>query len=196
MPFNAGGSTTRTTKTSGGTTWASDAAASNPINAAEFDTEAQDIYTMLALCITSDGNQTVNADIPLNNHKITGLATPVSSTDAATKAYVDATAGSPINTQTGNYTTVLSDSNKTIYISANGSPTFTIAANASVAYPVGTYISFMADGNAGISIAINSDTLVLAGVGTTGTRSLALNGIATALKVATTRWYISGPGLT
>jgi len=88
MPFNAGGSTTRTTKTSGGTTWASDAAASNPINATEFDTEAADIYSMLAKCITNDGNQTVTADIPWNAKKITNLADPVSNQDAATKNYV------------------------------------------------------------------------------------------------------------
>ena len=35
----------------------------------------------------------------------------------------------------------------------------------------------------------------LAGVGTTGSRTLPANGIATAVKVASTEWLISGVGL-
>jgi hypothetical protein len=36
----------------------------------------------------------------------------------------------------------------------------------------------------------------LMGAGSTGSRTLAANGIATALKVASTSWVISGVGLT
>lgn len=39
--------------------------------------------------IDKDGTMTVTADIPMNNHKLTGVATPSSSGDAATKGYVD-----------------------------------------------------------------------------------------------------------
>ena len=41
--------------------------------------------------ISLDGTQTnlITAPIPMNNKKITGLATPTVSTDATTKAYVD-----------------------------------------------------------------------------------------------------------
>jgi hypothetical protein len=46
------------------------------------------------------------------------------------------------------------------------------------------------------SIAINSDTMYLGGTGTTGTRTLASYGVATALKIAATTWIISGSGLT
>ena len=35
----------------------------------------------------------------------------------------------------------------------------------------------------------------LAGVGTTGTRTLAANGIATAIKITNTEWIISGVGI-
>jgi hypothetical protein len=45
-------------------------------------------------------------------------------------------------------------------------------------------------------VAITSDTLVLAGPGTTGSRTLAASGIATATKVTSTRWIIAGVGLT
>jgi hypothetical protein len=36
----------------------------------------------------------------------------------------------------------------------------------------------------------------LAGAGTTGSRTLAANGIATAIKLTSTEWIISGTGLT
>jgi hypothetical protein len=47
-----------------------------------------------------------------------------------------------------------------------------------------------------VTIAITSDTLRLAGGTSTGTRTLAANGMATAVKVAATTWYINGTGLT
>jgi hypothetical protein len=36
----------------------------------------------------------------------------------------------------------------------------------------------------------------LAGTGTTGSRTLAAHGMATAIKVSATAWYINGTGLT
>jgi len=102
----------------------------------------------------------------------------------------------PQNTQNANYTLVLADSGKHIYHSDTTARVYTIPANASVAFDVGTVIAFINDGTASVSIAITTDTLVLAGAGTTGTRSLASNGMATAIKIATTRWIINGTGLT
>jgi hypothetical protein len=62
-----------------------------------------------------------------------------------------------------------------------------------VAFPIGTAVTFVNQNGAGvITIAITSDTLRLAGAGTTGSRSLAANGIATAVKVTSTEWIISG----
>lgn len=89
------------------------------------------------------------------------------------------------------------DAQKHIYhpSSDNNARTFTIPANASVAYPVGTAVTFVNEINT-VTIAITSDTLTLAGAGSTGSRTLAANGIATAIKVASTKWVISGTGLT
>ena len=103
----------------------------------------------------------------------------------------------PQNSQSAAYTTVLADAQKHILhpTADNNARTFTIAANASVAYPIGSAITFVNQINT-VTIAINSDTLTLAGAGTTGSRTLAANGIATALKVGTTNWVISGTGLT
>ena len=105
----------------------------------------------------------------------------------------------PQNSQSAAYTLVLSDSGKHIlHPSADTTArTFTIPANSSVAYAIGTAITFI-NQNAGgaITIAITTDTMRLAGAGTTGSRTLAANGVATAVKVTSTEWIISGTNLT
>jgi hypothetical protein len=105
----------------------------------------------------------------------------------------------PQNSQSADYTTVLADANSHIYHPSADTTdrTFTIDSNANVAYPIGTAITFVNDSSAGvITIAITTDTLVLQSAGTTGSRTLAANGNATALKVTSTRWVISGVNLT
>ena len=94
---------------------------------------------------------------------------------------------------TGAYTIVAADAGEHIYSTATR--TITIPANASVAFPVGTAISFVAATGATVTIAITSDTLLLAGAGTTGSRTLSPFGMATALKITSTSWIISGNGL-
>ena len=93
-----------------------------------------------------------------------------------------------------NYTTVLADRGKAIGTTTSGL-TATIAANASVAYPNGTVLTFFNRSAGNLLIAINSDNLIFAGTATTGTRTLAPTGIATAFKSNTTEWLISGAGL-
>lgn len=103
----------------------------------------------------------------------------------------------PQNAQTGSYTLVLDDSGKHIYhASGAGAATYTIPDNGSVAYPVGTAITFINLSSTSISIAITTDTMYLSSAGTTGTRTLAQYGSATAIKVTSTVWLISGSGLT
>lgn len=105
----------------------------------------------------------------------------------------------PQNSQSTAYTCVLADAGKHIYHPSADTTarTFTIPANSSVAYPVGTALTFVNDNAAGVAtIAITTDTMRLAGAGTTGSRTLAANGVATAVKVTSTSWIISGTGLT
>ena len=103
----------------------------------------------------------------------------------------------PVNSQSADYTLVLADSGKTILhpVSDDNARTFTIPANSSVAYPVGTAITFVNLINT-VTIAITTDTMYLAGDGATGSRTLAAYGVASAVKVASTTWIISGNGLT
>jgi len=75
--------------------------------------------------------------------------------------------------------------------------TWQIPANSTAPYPVGTKFRIINQDSAGVvSIAVVTDTLRLAGAGTTGTRALAANGVATVEKVAATEWIISGTGVT
>lgn len=105
----------------------------------------------------------------------------------------------PQNSQSTAYTCVLSDAGKHIlHPSADTTArTFTIPANSSVAYPIGTAITFVNQASAGVlTISINTDTMRLAGTGVTSNKFLAANGVATAIKIAETEWIISGTGLT
>ena len=105
----------------------------------------------------------------------------------------------PQNSQSAAYTLVLSDAGKSIYHPSADTTarTWTIPANSSVAFPIGTAVTFINDTSGGsITILITTDTLVLAGAGTTGSRTLAANGMATAIKMTSTRWMINGAGLT
>lgn len=111
----------------------------------------------------------------------------------------DRAKGLPQDSKSADYTLVLGDAGKhLLHPSADTTArTFTIPANSSVAFPIGTVVSFVNQNAAGIvSIAITTDTMRLAGAGSTGTRSLAANGIATAIKLTSTEWIISGVGLT
>jgi hypothetical protein len=129
------------------------------------------------------------------------LGTPTSGTlSGCTVDGTDAVGfrNTPVNSQSADYTLVLADSGKTIFHPAadNNARTFTIPANSSVAYAVGTVLTFVNLAAADVTIAITTDTMYLAGPGTTGSRTLAEYGIASAVKLASTDWLISGNGLT
>lgn len=106
----------------------------------------------------------------------------------------------PQNSKSTAYTCVLDDAGKHILHPAADTTAriFTIPANSSVPYPIGTALTFVNQNGTGgvVTIAITTDTMRLAGAGTTGSRTLARNGIATALKITATEWIISGTGLT
>jgi hypothetical protein len=104
----------------------------------------------------------------------------------------------PQNSQSANYTLVLDDSGRHIFhpVADNNARTFTIPANSSVAFPVGTAVTFINMSVASVTIAITTDTLTLSPAGTSGSRTLATNGSATCIKITSTQWLISGSGLT
>jgi hypothetical protein len=104
----------------------------------------------------------------------------------------------PQNSQSAAYTLVLADAGKHIFHPSGdaNARTFTIPANSSVAYAIGTAITFINMTSQVVTIAITTDTMYLSSAGTTGSRSLAQYGSATAIKMTSTTWLISGSGLT
>ena len=104
----------------------------------------------------------------------------------------------PQNSQSAAYTLVLADAGKHIFHPSGdaNARTYTIPANSSVAYTIGTAITFINMTSQVVTIAITTDTMYLSSAGTTGSRSLAQYGSATAIKMTSTTWLISGSGLT
>jgi hypothetical protein len=101
--------------------------------------------------------------------------------------------GVPQNSQGGGYTLALSDQGKHVYVTATS--TVTIPANSTVAFPIGTAITIISASGATTTVAITTDTLILAGSGATGPRTIAPYGMATLIKVTSTSWFISGLGV-
>jgi len=105
--------------------------------------------------------------------------------------------GSPINTQNGSYTLVITDEGKTIHKASGGAgETITIPANSAVAFLIGTMIAIQNDGGGTLTIAITTDTLTSSADNTTGSRTLADGGSAVIHKVTATSWKIAGDQMT
>jgi len=104
--------------------------------------------------------------------------------------------GIPQNNQNSNYTLVLADANKHMLHNAGGAITYTIPANATVAFPIGTAITFVNATGAGILTLSFGDTVQFYPSGGSGNRTVATNGQVTALKIAATVWSVTGVGVT
>jgi hypothetical protein len=148
--------------------------------------------TSATLTIADGKTLTASNSITLAGTDSTTMTFPVAS---ASVGYINV----PQNSQSAAYTTVMADQGKHIFHPSADTTarTYTIDSNSNVGYAIGTAITFVNQNAAGVlTIAITTDTMRLAGAGTTGSRTLAANGIATALKVTSTEWIISGTGLT
>ena len=148
----------------------------------------------LSFTAAATGDVTLAGSQTLTNKTISGASNTltVDGTDAVGFRNI------PQNSQSAAYTCVLADSGKHIFHPSSdaNARTFTIPANSSVAYPIGTAITFINMTAAVVTIAITTDTMYLSSAGTTGSRSLARYGSATAIKIDSTSWLISGSGLT
>lgn len=154
--------------------------------------------------ITNSGTSTeanIGIDLtniaPIQSPTFTGtvVGEPAGPTDYAKTSSSIGYIGLPqLASTTGAYGLVATDAGTNIYTTA--SRTITIPANSARAFQVGTTIVFISGPGATTTIQITTDTMYLAGTGSTGTRTLGPHGMATAVKVSATEWYISGNGLT
>ncbi len=136
------------------------------------------------------GRAPASNEILLGNSTGDFALTPASSILPTNVGYLNI----PINSQSAAYSTVLGDSGKAILhpVTDNNARTFTI--DAAVAYDLGTVITFINRINT-LTISLSSGTMYLGGTATTGNRTLAVNGVATAIKAESAVWIISGAGL-
>jgi hypothetical protein len=103
--------------------------------------------------------------------------------------------GSPQMADQDDYTLALTDAGGHYYHVSATPHTLTIPANSSVAFPIGTVFAIVNENGAGaITLAITTDTLRWGS--STGSRTIAANGVATLLKVTSTVWRLTGDGIT
>lgn len=99
---------------------------------------------------------------------------------------------------TGDYDIVLSDANKQLF--QPGSDTtlrsIQIPTNASVPFPIGTTFTFITDQNAGGLEVFCLDSLFVANSTITDLFHLGAKGMATAVKITSTKWIVNGVGVT
>jgi hypothetical protein len=127
----------------------------------------------------------------LTNKTITALTSASTVQDSAGTSYGFGFRTLPQSSNSSG-TLVLSDSAKHLYLTGN----VTIPPNSSVAFDIGTIVVVVSNATA-LSIQAGSGvTLKLANTALTGNRSVASNGVATILKVATNTWYAYGFGVT
>lgn len=159
----------------------------------------------------SDGvswNAAIGSFAPLNDPTFTGdpkaptAAAGDSDTSIATTAFV-ARYKPTITDVSAARTLALADFNEQYqadwrHPAADTTPrTWTIPANGTIAIPIGArWIGFNEPAAGALTLAITTDTLILAGAGTTGSRTVAAGGEFVARKIAATTWMVGGPGVT
>jgi hypothetical protein len=140
--------------------------------------------------VNSTGLWTSNIGVSATS--FTGLAAAATAgVTAASVGYM----GIPQSATSTTATLDISDAGKHIYVKIAGQ-TITIPDVGVVPYPIGTAITFIAGALATTVTIANNDTMYLVGTGTSGSRTLAAYGTATAIKVANATWFIDGTGLT
>lgn len=99
--------------------------------------------------------------------------------------------------QSTNTTLALADRGKHIFLGGTTN-TVTIPTNATTAFPVGSTVVLVNDGTGNMTVSLATDTLDWfqgGAVTTGGTRTVATKSVVTLLKVASTRWVLSGSGI-
>ncbi len=141
---------------------------------------------------TTVGNLTLT-NVTISSGTVTGTVSNATSDSANIVGYM----GIPQNSQNGSYNVVIGDSGKHIYHPTDqAAATYTIPANSNVSFTLGSAVTIINGSANNVSIACTTDTLYLSSNGATGTRTLTQYGVATAVKITSTSWVISGSNLT
>ena len=140
--------------------------------------------------VYTTGNQTIAGDKTFSG--TTALAS-TSTIGGAVIGYRDV----PVTISNAATTFALADAGKAFGKDNGTAYTYTIPANGTVAFPIGTVITvFNNNATSNNTVAITTDTLRLAGTTTTGSRTVAPFALCTLFKVSSTVWMASGAGVT
>jgi hypothetical protein len=105
--------------------------------------------------------------------------------------------GLPVNEQDGAYTTALADAGKMVRCNSASAVAYTLPPVSSVAYPVGTAITFRNVGAGTVTLTPGTGvTIAKAGAASQASIALAQYGLCTAIMEATNAWVFSGAGMT
>lgn len=173
------------------------ASATTSIPLAQLDANFATPITLGNTAIQLGNTVTTLNNMTFANVTITSGAIGANVSNATTdSANVVGYMGIPQNIQNGSYNIVLGDSGKHIYHPINtAAAVYTFPANSNVAFTIGSAVTIINGSANNITISLTSDTLYLAGNGATGSRTLTQYGIATAVKVTSNSWLISGTNL-
>lgn len=142
------------------------------------------------LSIAAGKTFTVNNTLTLNGTDGTALTMPPQD---ASLGYLNL----PYNTQVTSYTLLITDAGKTISHPAADAIARIITIPSNVAFIIGTAITLINRASQVLSVmTATAHTIILGGSTTTGTRSIAQNGVGTIIKDSSTEWIITGAGVT
>ena len=142
--------------------------------------------------VTTLNNMTL-ANVTINSGSISANVANATTDSVNVAGYM----GLPQNSQNGSYNIVLGDAGKHIYHpTGQAAATYTIPANSNVGFTTGTAITIVNGSANNVTVSITTDTMYLSSNGATGSRTLAQWGIATAVKVTSNVWVISGSNIT
>lgn len=178
----------------GGSAWEAIPAGGAEVN----DLTAAVTWTNIPIANVPTG--TTSVTVSLGDHAHAGVYEPVDADIARHDTAGVTTAQWSVLTLvrgvTSDDTMVLTDAGKTIRSTGStAAQTFTIPANGSVAYPIGTMIGIENDSSVAWSLAITTDTMTWSKDNTTGTRTLAAGASAVVKKVTSTSWKVAGSAL-
>jgi hypothetical protein len=173
------------------------------IDAVRYNGLTNGIAAGITASLAKNGENVPTANLPMGGYKHTGVAQAT-----AAGQYLEYSQGVgmgvtlgviPVLRKSAAYVVVPADKGYNITHPSTDTTarTWTIQANSTAAWTDGSALTFSNKNGAGVITIAPMDTMRLAGAGTAGNRTLATNGVATALWDATdSSWTISGTGLT
>lgn len=169
------------------------------IDAVVYNAFLRDLEIAMTKAYLKDGQAAILGNVNMGGYKLTNLGAGTVAGDSV--RYEQLPLANFVQAlKSAAYTFVLADYLNISYHHPAADTTariWTIPANSSVAYPIGAVLHGTNGHGAGvITLAITTDTMYLAGYGTTANISVAADGSYCAEKTSATTWLVTGIGIT